>query len=108
MQKPLVPELPQSLRCPFRHPRESGDPSRALTARGTRGRWVPAFAGMTEAVERAAGGRARMSIQPSVPLDAVYGCPPRSRGPRVVRLSSRSEEHTSELQSLMRISYAVF
>src|SRR3546814_7712894 len=89
MQKPLVPELPQSLRCPFRHPRESGDPSRALTARGTRGRWVPAFAGMTEAVERAAGGRARMSIQPSVPLD-------------------RSEEHTSELQSLMRISYAVF
>src|SRR3546814_3854800 len=29
--------------------------------------------------------------------------PPRSR-----RCSSRSEEHTSELQSLMRISYAVF
>src|SRR3546814_2747394 len=25
-----------------------------------------------------------------------------------VRMSSRSEEHTSELQSLMRISYAVF
>src|SRR3546814_9950815 len=28
-------------------------------------------------------------------------CPPKSSGPR-------SEEHTSELQSLMRISYAVF
>src|SRR3546814_9915792 len=27
---------------------------------------------------------------------------------RVVHLSERSEEHTSELQSLMRISYAVF
>src|SRR3546814_6632837 len=27
---------------------------------------------------------------------------------RVARLWSRSEEHTSELQSLMRISYAVF
>src|SRR3546814_8312299 len=27
---------------------------------------------------------------------------------RPVRLSCRSEEHTSELQSLMRISYAVF
>src|SRR3546814_1533219 len=26
----------------------------------------------------------------------------------VVRLAGRSEEHTSELQSLMRISYAVF
>src|SRR3546814_10564215 len=30
------------------------------------------------------------------------------RGLRVVRLMNRSEEHTSELQSLMRISYAVF
>src|SRR3546814_8295153 len=28
--------------------------------------------------------------------------------PRRVRTGSRSEEHTSELQSLMRISYAVF
>src|SRR3546814_3220447 len=27
---------------------------------------------------------------------------------RILRISSRSEEHTSELQSLMRISYAVF
>src|SRR3546814_9181139 len=32
------------------------------------------------------------------------GCPA-SRSPRAAR---RSEEHTSELQSLMRISYAVF
>src|SRR3546814_8984064 len=36
----------------------------------------------------------------------------RHRGPRlpgeVVALAARSEEHTSELQSLMRISYAVF
>src|SRR3546814_4525115 len=32
--------------------------------------------------------------------------PDESRGQ--VRISSRSEEHTSELQSLMRISYAVF
>src|SRR3546814_1780013 len=30
------------------------------------------------------------------------------RGPRRRRSLSRSEEHTSELQSLMRISYAVF
>src|SRR3546814_2865495 len=34
------------------------------------------------------------------------GCATRSR--RRKRRSSRSEEHTSELQSLMRISYAVF
>src|SRR3546814_10517121 len=30
------------------------------------------------------------------------------RGATSIRLGSRSEEHTSELQSLMRISYAVF
>src|SRR3546814_3976091 len=30
------------------------------------------------------------------------------RGPMEMDLASRSEEHTSELQSLMRISYAVF
>src|SRR3546814_6817055 len=30
------------------------------------------------------------------------------RGPRATRAGQRSEEHTSELQSLMRISYAVF
>src|SRR3546814_7043307 len=33
---------------------------------------------------------------------------PRPRPSRVTVLSQRSEEHTSELQSLMRISYAVF
>src|SRR3546814_2022141 len=32
----------------------------------------------------------------------------KSEAGHVVRLSPRSEEHTSELQSLMRISYAVF
>src|SRR3546814_5352243 len=31
-----------------------------------------------------------------------------STAPYAVRFDSRSEEHTSELQSLMRISYAVF
>src|SRR3546814_7576983 len=39
------------------------------------------------------------------------GGPGRGAGlcpPRLCRVSRRSEEHTSELQSLMRISYAVF
>src|SRR3546814_1594518 len=42
------------------------------------------------------------------PSDALCGQPrllPRYRG---ARRAARSEEHTSELQSLMRISYAVF
>src|SRR3546814_1282910 len=33
---------------------------------------------------------------------------PQQRHPRLGRAAERSEEHTSELQSLMRISYAVF
>src|SRR3546814_9372342 len=37
-------------------------------------------------------------IGPSCPVSVVMVCPP----------GLRSEEHTSELQSLMRISYAVF
>src|SRR3546814_1895911 len=37
---------------------------------------------------------------------ACTGLPPGCRGRRTAR--RRSEEHTSELQSLMRISYAVF
>src|SRR3546814_3601426 len=38
------------------------------------------------------------------------GCWPRPgcRSPKYPRPAGRSEEHTSELQSLMRISYAVF
>src|SRR3546814_8391569 len=39
------------------------------------------------------------------PHRAAYRTPARST---LRRLRSRSEEHTSELQSLMRISYAVF
>src|SRR3546814_2592008 len=46
---------------------------------------------------------------PEVPfLGAVrVPCPPASDSCHLL-LTSRSEEHTSELQSLMRISYAVF
>src|SRR3546814_6221924 len=48
------------------------------------------------------GGAARLAP----PLAALQRLPPR----RACRcpLAARSEEHTSELQSLMRISYAVF
>src|SRR3546814_3964058 len=31
-----------------------------------------------------------------------------ARNPKIIRRYGRSDEHTSELQSLMRISYAVF
>src|SRR3546814_5302072 len=47
----------------------------------------------------------------SAALDRLGSATERMREPatvRTVRVSIRSEEHTSELQSLMRISYAVF
>src|SRR3546814_15230354 len=42
------------------------------------------------------------------PLRRQGGTRGRGRRPRGLRDQGRSEEHTSELQSLMRISYAVF
>src|SRR3546814_4111533 len=42
-------------------------------------------------------------------LDEVHGeVRPQGKAELVQKLKARSEEHTSELQSLMRISYAVF
>src|SRR3546814_11762629 len=45
------------------------------------------------------------SVAPRAANDSVEG---RALNRRVELLVTRSEEHTSELQSLMRISYAVF
>src|SRR3546814_9439887 len=44
-----------------------------------------------------------MALQPKAGWTACVLAPPESNGK-----TARSEEHTSELQSLMRISYAVF
>src|SRR3546814_7749007 len=62
----------------------------------------------------AAGVRTAMPAAahvPSIPFSSSSGAKsvpsPNARGP-TSRNARRSEEHTSELQSLMRISYAVF
>src|SRR3546814_3684801 len=49
--------------------------------------------------------RAGSGDRPPRPRQAAVGAVPRLR---LQRRAGRSEEHTSELQSLMRISYAVF
>src|SRR3546814_3238811 len=44
-------------------------------------------------------------------VQRLVGCAPvliEEHHPVAIRIRARSEEHTSELQSLMRISYAVF
>src|SRR3546814_6644952 len=66
---------------------------------GLRARWQSQAAGILLArgvddLERLVGGRHRRAEIEYVPL--------------ALRFAGRSEEHTSELQSLMRISYAVF
>src|SRR3546814_8576572 len=45
---------------------------------------------------------------PGIVVVPVMRLSPPVEAPNVTRASGRSEEHTSELQSLMRISYAVF
>src|SRR3546814_7288191 len=45
---------------------------------------------------------------PAIAARIHCGTPAKSRKPIWKRSMARSEEHTSELQSLMRISYAVF
>src|SRR3546814_10629488 len=59
------------------------------------------------------GTRSRLCPAPSVRWVTRYSARPRTISSSVARcsrtaLSCRSEEHTSELQSLMRISYAAF
>src|SRR3546814_7007120 len=54
----------------------------------------------------------RQSDDVPAPTGTMYTCPMhpqvRQDGPGICPICGRSEEHTSELQSLMRSSYAVF
>src|SRR3546814_1384814 len=73
---------------------------RRLLPLADRGERAREFAAVDEAVDECAGrGIERRAVGA-----------PRERGTRQqrARTRQRSEEHTSELQSLMRISYAVF
>src|SRR3546814_4462675 len=73
--------------------------------------WVSRLAG---AVERRNGGsRLGLSVGPTIPFALRGSVPVASVAPDLLPgapavFLDRSEEHTSELQSLMRISYAVF
>src|SRR3546814_10465826 len=66
-------------------------------------------AGVAGKVGRSVADRCRAPWRRSSPAACEYGGMPRpSMSHRLERRLARSEEHTSELQSLMRISYAVF
>src|SRR3546814_9747819 len=112
---------------------KSGDSSRDRATRGTLGRWVPAFAGMTEgwtgriqkfifvnrlsrlaspALMRAMKMLRRLGLPLALFATSAFAqttpSPYDTVDPFIGTGGERSEEHTSELQSLMRISYAVF
>src|SRR3546814_4255336 len=73
-----------------------GDVVRIAIARGVAGR----FAGVEPAVVPVAAGEVIHRPVVIVEIGDVAG--------RILAIALRSEEHTSELQSLMRSSYAVF
>src|SRR3546814_1813839 len=75
----------------------SGNPGRRRQPSGARERWKPDRGETPQAARCATRTRARPAM--------FLG---RGRPDFKARCTSRSEEHTSELQSLMRISYAVF
>src|SRR3546814_872604 len=72
------------------------------------------LAGLVKAPSRLAPTRnpdlamARMRLVLGAMAEEGYITPQQARAARAPRIDGRSEEHTSDLQSLMRISYAVF
>src|SRR3546814_1663708 len=58
--------------------------------------------------ERDAAHRVRLWIEENFCMNDIIRRSPVKIGQRQIAKILRSEEHTSELQSLMRISYAVF
>src|SRR3546814_10033637 len=79
--------------------------SRGIGAGGASA-FEPALAAGHPAGGKAGGAAAADALQVHVPLDRRRG--DRGGDPDGEAVHGRSEEHTSELQSLMRISYAVF
>src|SRR3546814_7912038 len=58
--------------------------------------------------DRRTGGDARRAVRRHAARDQRLAAARCGRLAAATRYAARSEEHTSELQSLMRISYAVF
>src|SRR3546814_2764866 len=79
---------------------------RSLHPRRWRQHRDPARARSARATDAAVGGRARRAADAAAARQPGIGRALRARAPALA--GARSEEHTSELQSLMRISYAVF
>src|SRR3546814_3952025 len=87
--------------------RSAGADSRMEEGEGDSGVHRPASRLRTERVARR-GALRELARRPQQRRSDVVGVLPRSREGGGCHAVQRSEEHTSELQSLMRTSYAVF
>src|SRR3546814_2275190 len=61
-----------------------------------------------EAEFNSLGSKAPFKVEGDLPYRTAYTHPSDISGPTYTYLVTRSDEHTSELQSLMRVSYALF
>src|SRR3546814_5149404 len=68
---------------------------------------APAISSRWQSDARSVGAKRKAGVVGLV-IVQTYAWTPRAGFPAASRPWNRSEEHTSELQSLMRISYAVF
>src|SRR3546814_2727430 len=95
---------------PFRLPSLSGKAGARRPPPPARGRAAPVPQPETQGPEGQSGGGLPRVRGAATRREAAWGVKSRGRQGRgrCVRAEPRSEEHTSELQSLMRISYAVF
>src|SRR3546814_5912682 len=105
-------DLPRSLKwnakdirsCPFDGPGSLKDEA-AFTYYGT---FRPIYAQEVQRQALTDLSRVGLAVSPVMGVDAKVTAHLRIAGPKQTFVYERSEEHTSELQSLMRISYAVF
>src|SRR3546814_6928887 len=82
------------------HRRAAGGADRPAASAARARRWLKLFAGGKQVRPMLSGCRGKPSTRHDVRRERDLAHP--------VIVTTRSEEHTSELQSLMRISYAVF
>src|SRR3546814_5227289 len=94
------PSIDRSRRSPLRLASARSVPS--SQARGTTAHWLHKL--WMRSTPRILS--ARLKLSPSRRSRRIF--PRYTQRSRISNLHDRSEEHTSELQSLMRISYAVF
>src|SRR3546814_4241210 len=90
------------------HPRPQTGQQQRMTSQGGNMQTIRFFYASSAIAFAAALVTAPANAQDAVPAGAGAAMPATGIEDIVVTATKRSEEHTSELQSLMRISYAVF